>query len=184
MKLKAKPKSKEIVNITEPVRVDMVDDNGVVHKNTCTRTSFGGIVENHNDTINQEGTEKPGVTETHTVFPIETSSAYSVEHSNCKRMRIDHSGSECFDEEWKTKSVAYCCVLGLLICQNNFSHLNDEILHMMESYTQVLINSWLKCPESIDTKLCSPTYYKFGNMFFCCEAKYDVIQCYCYRSSE
>ena len=126
--------------------------------------------------------------ETHLAFPIDTFSAYSytVEHSDFKRMRIDLSGSECFDEEWrtKTKSVAYCCVLGLLICQNNFSHLNDEILHMMESCTQVLLNSWLKCPESIDTKLCSPTYYKFGNSFFFCEAKDDVIQFYCYRSSE
>ena len=55
MKLKAKPKSTEIVNFIEPVRVDMVDD-GVIHESACTRTSFCGTVENHSDTVNHEET--------------------------------------------------------------------------------------------------------------------------------
>ena len=41
--------------------------------------------------MNQEGTKKPGVQVTHTAFPIETSSAYSVENSDFKRMRGDLS---------------------------------------------------------------------------------------------
>ena len=98
----------------------------------------------YDDTVNQEGTEKPDGQEKHIVFPIETSSAYSVEYSDFKRMCIDLSGSDYFDKEWRTKSIAYCCVFGLLICQNNFSHLNDEMLHMMECCTQVLLNSLLR----------------------------------------